>query len=61
MVSRRYVDDPPDFYNPELWRIRAEDKKQGSSDEVLERDSLVFMEYWDLMTRAANLYDQPDK
>ena len=56
-VSRRYVDDPPDFYNPELWRIRAEDKKQGSSDEVLERDSLVFMEYWDLMTRAANLYD----
>jgi len=55
-VSRRYVDDPPEFYNPELWRIRADDKKQGSSDEVLERDSLVFMEYWDLMTQAEKLY-----
>jgi len=55
-VSRRYVDDPPEFYNPELWRIRADDKKQGSSDEVLERDSLVFMEYWDLMTKAEKLY-----
>ena len=57
-VSRRYVDEPPEFYNPELWRIRAEDKKQGSSDEVLERDSLVFKEYWELMTNAAELYER---
>jgi len=56
-VSRRYVDEPPEFYNPELWRIRAEDKKQGSSDDVLELDSLVFKEYWDLMTKAAQLYE----
>jgi len=56
-VSRRYVDEPPDFYNPELWRIRAEDKKQGSSDEVLTHDSVVFSEYWDLMTKAAELYE----
>lgn len=56
-VSRRYVDEPPEFYNPELWRIRAEDKKQGSSDEVLSMDSLVFKEYWELMTAAAELYN----
>lgn len=56
-VSRRYVDESPEFYNPELWRIRAEDKKQGSSDEVLELDSLVFKEYWELMTNAAALYE----
>ncbi len=56
-VSRRYVDEPPEFYNPELWRIRSEDKKQGSSSEVLERDSLVFADYWDLMTKAAELYE----
>jgi len=56
-VSRRYVDEPPEFYNPELWRIRAEDKKQGSSDEVLELDSQVFKEYWELMTNAAALYE----
>jgi thymidylate synthase (FAD) len=33
-VSRRYVDDEPEFYVPEVWRGRAEDKKQGSSGEV---------------------------
>jgi thymidylate synthase (FAD) len=32
-VSRRYVDDPPQFYTPDKWRKRAENKKQGSSDE----------------------------
>lgn len=34
-VSRRYVDEPPEFYTPDVWRKRAENKKQGSSDEVL--------------------------
>lgn len=34
-VSRRYVDDPPEFYTPDTWRKRAENKKQGSSDEVI--------------------------
>lgn len=32
-VSRRYVDDTPEFFVPEVWRKRAENKKQGSSDE----------------------------
>jgi thymidylate synthase (FAD) len=32
-VSRRYVDDEPEFYTPDKWRKRAENKKQGSSDE----------------------------
>jgi len=35
-VSRRYVDDEPEFYVPDKWRKRAENKKQGSSDEVIE-------------------------
>lgn len=29
-ISRRYVDDEPEFYTPEVWRGRSEDKKQGS-------------------------------
>lgn len=33
-VSRRYVDEEPEFYTPEVWRGRSEDKKQGSSGEV---------------------------
>jgi thymidylate synthase (FAD) len=32
-VSRRYVDAKPEFYRPETWRKRAENIKQGSSDE----------------------------
>ena len=32
-VSRRYVDDEPEFYVPDVWRKRAENVKQGSSDE----------------------------
>ena len=32
-ISRRYVDDEPEFYTPEVWRGRSADKKQGSSDE----------------------------
>jgi len=35
-VSRRYVDDEPEFYNPTEWRLAAENKKQGSSDETIE-------------------------
>jgi len=35
-VSRRYVDDEPEFYIPKEWRLKAEDKKQGSSDETIE-------------------------
>jgi hypothetical protein len=32
-VSRRYVDDEPEFYFPEYWRKKADNVKQGSSEE----------------------------
>ena len=35
-ISRRYVDNEPEFYIPSEWRLKAEDKKQGSSDETIE-------------------------
>jgi thymidylate synthase (FAD) len=35
-ISRRYVDSPPEFYNPSPLRKRAEDKKQGSSSDTVE-------------------------
>ena len=35
-VSRRYVDDEPEFYIPSEWRLKADDKKQGSSDETIK-------------------------
>ncbi len=30
-VSRRYVDTPPEFFDPVVWRGKPVDKKQGSS------------------------------
>ena len=33
-VSRRYVDDEPEFYVPDTWRGRSADKKQGSEGIV---------------------------
>ena len=35
-ISRRYVDDDPEFYVPPVWRGRSEDKKQGSSGVITE-------------------------
>jgi len=37
-ISRRYVDSKPEFYEPDEWRGRSEDKKQGS-DGVVDVDN----------------------
>ena len=34
--SRRYIDDTPEFYLPQVWRGRPTNAKQGSSSEVIE-------------------------
>lgn len=34
-VSRRYVSDEPEFYMPEVWRAKASNVKQGSSNEAV--------------------------
>lgn len=33
-VSRRYVDDAPEFYMPEVWRGKPENSKQGSTGDA---------------------------
>lgn len=41
-VSRRYVDDKPEFYTPSLWRKRPDDSiKQGSSNDEVENPESV--------------------
>lgn len=35
-VSRRYVDSTPEFFTPDGWRKRAENVKQGSSEEFVK-------------------------
>ena len=48
-VSRRYVDDEPEFYRPDVWRSRPEGSvKQGSGDKAvieLKRDFTFSEEY----------------
>ena len=43
-ISRRYVDSEPEFYEPDVWRGRSADKKQGSQGVV------------DLKTKPTNQY-----
>jgi len=46
-ISRRYVDDEPEFYVPETWRGRSDDKKQGSDGIVAlgELDQCIVDDY----------------
>jgi len=52
-VSRRYVDDEPEFYVPEVWRGRSADKKQGSEGVVESNANMLY--YND---KALGLYNQ---
>jgi len=62
-VSRRYVDDPPEFFIPKEWRGRPTNAKQGSSDETIDEFSkgifvgLGLLEvYNDYIDAASELY-----
>lgn len=66
-VSRRYVDDTPDFYMPDVWRSRPDGSvKQGSGDGIVEKFELLncngevydVKEYYDVVVRElGNLYE----
>ena len=49
-ISRRYVDYEPEYYDPDIWRLRAEDKKQGSTKKQSN------LEWIDRDTRTGNCY-----
>ena len=44
-ISRRYVDDEPEFYTPDTWRGRSADKKQGSEGVVHTKAEPEFVNY----------------
>jgi thymidylate synthase (FAD) len=54
-VSRRYVDSPPEFYVPDVWRKRAENVKQGSSDE---RVAISGWWYTEAVAECLSVYDK---
>jgi len=49
-ISRRYVDDEPEFYVPEVWRGKAENIKQGSAGVVSTQSDPNFVNYTALRT-----------
>ena len=58
-ISRRYVDDEPEFYEPDEWRGRADDKKQGSGTALADQDihigttqRIVFMLYESMLSKG---------
>lgn len=58
-VSRRYVDSEPAFHEPEVWRKRAENKKQGSLEEPVTK-TVKWYEYgndYETKVDMAGLYD----
>jgi thymidylate synthase (FAD) len=52
-VSRRYVDDEPEFYTPDTWRGRSADKKQGSEGVVESNANMLYYN-----TMSLGLYNQ---
>lgn len=56
-VSRRYVDFTPECWIPDNFRMRAENKKQGSSDEVV-KDPELLQDYKNMCSAALIMYDR---
>lgn len=54
-VSRRYVDDEPEFFYPDKWRGRADNVKQGSSEEEIVDAHAV---YTVVVSKALDGYDE---
>ena len=55
-ISRRYVDSEPEFYMPEVWRGKAENKKQGSGG-ILSDNEYIGEAVKSVYERAATMYD----
>jgi thymidylate synthase (FAD) len=59
-VSRRYVDDAPEFHVPDVWRSRPDGSvKQGSGTEVIEKlenGAVVTKAYKVLMDYCLDIY-----
>lgn len=57
-VSRRYVDDDPKFYEPELWRSRPDGSVKQGSGEVFNKgdQEVAFAHYSKALERCQDAY-----
>ena len=56
-ISRRYVDTEPEFFEPDVWRGAANDKKQGSSDETINISCHSKRVYQQVLLKAKWTYE----
>lgn len=56
-ISRRYVDSSPVLDVPDEWRKRAENVKQGSSDELVKIDRAMEKYIVSTLVKTLELYD----
>ena len=58
-ISRRYVDGKPEFYMPNEWRGRSQDKKQGSEGVITKLEWSERDDDWDEYYPDDKKYLQP--
>lgn len=56
-VSRRYVDDTPEFFEPDVWRSRPEGGLKQGSGGAHKASSFFDRHYQDVLDRALYTYD----
>lgn len=56
-VSRRYVDEKPRHYTPEVWRKKAENVKQGSSEDAHPWQYVIHERYKESCKQAEWTYN----
>ena len=56
-VSRRYVDTEPEFWEPDVWRGKAKNKKQGSELEGVSSQDVMMHVYQDALRHAKDAYN----
>jgi len=57
-VSRRYVDTPPECYNPQDIRARDTNLKQGSKLTNVENNSEIALKIKDIQDKVLNTYEE---
>ncbi len=56
-VSRRYVDDTPEFHIPDTWRARPEGGIKQGSGGAMENNNAINITYQTFMVRARDFYE----
>lgn len=63
-ISRRYVDDKPEFYVPDVWRGKSADKKQGSSGvvdiDIIDQDGKPYEGNFGESSLGGNVFESQD-